>query len=96
MLNCARDALGRRHPPEVALEAGLAAWPGVEREELMDLPDALGRLGPPRREVVVLRFVGGFGPAEIAEILGAPEGTVHSRPARGLAELRLGLRGQGP
>ena len=52
---------------------------------------ALGTLGDPFREVVVLREIEGFGYEEIAEILGITVGTVKSRLARGRAALREAL-----
>ena len=41
-----------------------------------------------RRVVVVLRYGLGYPPAAIAELLDLPPGTVHSRLARALEELR--------
>jgi DNA-directed RNA polymerase specialized sigma24 family protein len=38
--------------------------------------------------VLVLRYGLGLPPAEIAELLGLPVGTIHSRLARGLDDLR--------
>lgn len=59
----------------------------------MPLPDAaleraLADLPPERRAVVVLRYWLGYTPAEIAPLLDVPVGTVHSRLARALGQLR--------
>ena len=68
----------------------------VERgEEWVDLRagdrgllEAVASLPLQRRVVVVLRYGIGMPPPAIAEVLGVPLGTVHSRLARALAELR--------
>jgi RNA polymerase sigma-70 factor (ECF subfamily) len=52
---------------------------------------ALATLSLERRTVVVLRYWLGFAVAEIAQLLGIPEGTVNSRLARGVRELRSQL-----
>jgi RNA polymerase sigma-70 factor, ECF subfamily len=52
------------------------------------LLEAVSRLSEPRRVVLVLRYGLGYPPAVIAELLGLPAGTVHSRLARALDELR--------
>jgi RNA polymerase sigma-70 factor (ECF subfamily) len=52
---------------------------------------ALAGLSPERRAVMVLRHLLGYAPPEIAEVLGVPVGTVHSRLARALADLRREL-----
>jgi RNA polymerase sigma-70 factor (ECF subfamily) len=49
---------------------------------------AVARLTPQRRVVVVLRYGIGYSPAEIAALLEIPVGTVHSRLARALDDLR--------
>lgn len=49
---------------------------------------AVGHLPEDRRVPVVLRYLFGYRPSEIGEILDLPEGTVSSRLARGLAQLR--------
>ena len=70
-----------------------------ERRELLQL--ALNRLSPDLREAVVLRDLNDLDYAEIAQVLGVPQGTVKSRINRGRLELarvlkRMGVvRGQG-
>src|SRR5262245_4739157 len=50
------------HDPSVSIDEDRAA--------LIDLADALARLDPKDRAIVGLRFIGGFGSAEIAGALG--------------------------
>jgi RNA polymerase sigma-70 factor (ECF subfamily) len=72
--------------------------PGPAWAEEAEDPEALAALaGLPaeRRAVVVLRHLLDYTPPEIAEILEIPEGTVNSRLARALAELREQL-GEAP
>lgn len=52
------------------------------------LLQAVAGLSPQRRVVIVLRYGMGHTPAAIAELLGLPVGTIHSRLARGLEDLR--------
>ncbi len=56
----------------------------LEREELLD---AIGRLSPDMRSVVLLHYYQGMGVAEIAELLNVPEGTVSSRLSRSRSRL---------
>ena len=56
----------------------------VERGEL---EAAIARLAPERRAVVVLRYVLGYTPGEIARLLELPRGTVNSRLRRALDEM---------
>ena len=71
--------------PEIAVE-----WSGVAGEA-EDVRAAVARLSPDRRAVVVLRFWLQLTPGEIAEALEVPVGTVNSRLARALADLRAVL-----
>jgi RNA polymerase sigma-70 factor (ECF subfamily) len=51
------------------------------------LPSALQVLAPEQRAVVVLRYLLGYTPGEIADLLGYPRGTVNSRLRRALDRL---------
>jgi RNA polymerase sigma-70 factor (ECF subfamily) len=53
-----------------------------------ELLEAVAGLSLQRRVVIVLRYGLGYTPTAIAEVLGIPTGTVNSRLARALAELR--------
>ncbi|MEL6673992.1 MAG: RNA polymerase sigma factor [Bacteroidota bacterium] len=58
-----------------------------DREELVQ--QALARISPEFRSVVVLRMLKGYSTRETAEILQLPQGTVLSRLARGMEKLRI-------
>ncbi|MGN6380637.1 MAG: RNA polymerase sigma factor [Gaiellales bacterium] len=62
-------------------------WRDVRGEDAA-LLEAVAALNPQRRVVIVLRYGLGYPPPEIAALLGLPVGTVHSRLARALDELR--------
>lgn len=64
-----------------------AEWMDV-RDGDVALLDAVSALPLQRRVVVVLRFGLGLTPSAIAEVLGVPVGTVSSRLARALDQLR--------
>ncbi|TDC58845.1 RNA polymerase sigma factor [Actinomadura sp. GC306] len=66
----------------------------ARRETGRELAVLLARLPPDQRAAVVLRHVADLPVAEIAVVLGMPEGTVKSHVSRGLARLRV-LRGAG-
>lgn len=56
-----------------------------------DMQRAVAALDPDRRAAVVMRYWLDLTPREIADHLDVPVGTVHSRLARGLADLRESL-----
>ena len=70
----------RRELPSENLEASTAAPPHPERDFLWRV---LAQLDDDRRDVIVLHDLEGYTGAEIAQLLGIPANTVHSR-------LRLG------
>jgi RNA polymerase sigma factor (sigma-70 family) len=57
-------------------------------ETRAELLDALARLTPRQRAVLVLRYFNDLTEAETAEVLGCSPGTVKSNASRGLARLR--------
>lgn len=67
-----------------------AALEDRERKDLLQA--ALARLSPEMREVVILRDLQDMDYAEIAQVLGVPEGTVKSRINRGRLELARALK----
>ena len=104
-LNTARSEMARKRyrTPHVSIdEAGLdvpdgaAGEKGVaarldEARQASAFADALGRLPDFMREVVVLRCSRELTFAEIAEVTGAPQGTLKSRFHRAVAALREAL-----
>ena len=80
----------QRDPRTVELDGSLCG--DEERlERARELMDALARLDPDRRVVVVLRSLLGYTPQEVAEVLELPVGTIHSRLHRAMADLRVAL-----
>jgi RNA polymerase sigma-70 factor (sigma-E family) len=72
------------------LAGALAERPGGQQgpETREALLDALGRLGPRQRAVIVLRYWLDLSEAETAAALNCSVGTVKSQASRGLAALR--------
>ncbi|MEZ5155912.1 MAG: RNA polymerase sigma factor [Solirubrobacterales bacterium] len=80
-------------------EVGAEPWLDDRREAAVEGPDsraeqvpaplmdALGRLSPERRAVVVMRYLLDYTPSEIADALELPTGTVNSRLRRALDQL---------
>jgi RNA polymerase sigma-70 factor (ECF subfamily) len=63
----------------------------VSRERARDLHSALDKLPPEQRDVIVMRFVLGLSPGEIAERIGRSEDAVHGLQHRGRITLRREL-----
>lgn len=82
------DDIGGR---EIASDAPSAEERLIGAAERDYLLRALAELPPALREVLVLREIEGLSYREIAEVTGAPIGTVMSRLSRGRAELRKTL-----
>ncbi len=85
-VNRARDLLrAERRRKTTSLDEATEA---PVRAEVSGLLAAVSALPREQREVVVLHHVLGFSLKEVAEIVGAPEGTVSSRLGRGVAQVR--------
>ena len=81
-------ARARRLRQEVAIEAvPEMAAPPADVTGLGALGEALARLSPEHRAVVVMRYLLELTPGEISEALDLPRGTVNSRLRRGLDAL---------
>jgi RNA polymerase sigma-70 factor (sigma-E family) len=78
----------REHATAELPEPGSVADPAVDSALRLTLGDALRRLTPRQRAVVVLRYYEDRPEAEVAEILGCGVGTVRSQTHRSLARLR--------
>jgi RNA polymerase sigma-70 factor (ECF subfamily) len=63
----------------------------LSRERARDLHTALEKLPPEQRDVIVMRFVLGLSPREIAERIGRSEDAVHGLQHRGRTTLRREL-----
>ncbi|HLI40401.1 MAG TPA: sigma-70 family RNA polymerase sigma factor [Streptosporangiaceae bacterium] len=94
--------LRHRGPAGLALSAAIAAEGRQARDPAeavvsrVAIEDAVGVLGPegsPDREVWRLMYVEDRPVAEVAELMGVPEGTVKSRAHRARRLLRAALRG---
>jgi RNA polymerase sigma-70 factor, ECF subfamily len=72
-----------RHPEQEAEDVG--------RERLADLREALESLPTEQREVIVLRFIAGLSPVEIAQRIGRSEDAVHGLQHRARRTLRREL-----
>jgi RNA polymerase sigma-70 factor (ECF subfamily) len=94
--NCVRDhASGGRRTESLGEEAQAVRFDGPDAEdqaawglERRRLDRVLARLPPDFREVVVLREMEDMSYRQIADVVGAPMGTVMSRLARGRALLK--------
>ncbi len=58
----------------------------------LETREVVASLGEPYREVILLRYYGGFSCAEVSEKLGVPVGTVTKRLSRAYAMLRKKLQ----
>ncbi len=63
----------------------------IARERAADLQEAMSKLPDEQREVIVMRFVLGLSPREIAERIGRSEDAVHGLQHRGRVTLRREL-----
>jgi RNA polymerase sigma factor (sigma-70 family) len=95
LLNAGRNRARVRRVPttELVFDPGTepAADPLAGREARDTWSRLLAGLSPAQRTAVVLRHIDGLSYAEIAEVVGRPEGTVKAHVHRGLVALRIAL-----
>jgi RNA polymerase sigma-70 factor (ECF subfamily) len=91
--NVALDHLrARRQIPFEEVRTSDEGLDEMSFDRLECLREALLRLPPDQREVLVLRHVAGLTPGEIAERLGKSEGSIHGLHHRGRGALQAALR----
>ena len=89
--NRQRQPVAQEDPPDESPDADpTLPLERAEREKIVE--DALNKLGPEHRAVVVLKDFDGHRYEEISAILNVPVGTVRSRLHRARCELRERLR----
>jgi RNA polymerase sigma-70 factor (ECF subfamily) len=104
--NRAYRALRSRAAPTASIDDNTERVPAADEGEGSDEPQftpedaaavhaALDRLAPPRREVLLLRFMQDLSYEQIARVVGCPVGTVRSRIHLAKRELREILRKAG-
>jgi len=91
LINECHRELRRRKQFSPEGEAALPDAAGPDQYDHLPLKEAVGRLPEELRQVVVLRYFGGYTLAETAAALDVPAGTVSTRQRRALALLRLEL-----
>ena len=90
--NAAIDSMrGRRAVPCEEVRSPELEDGSVARERAADLQEAISKLPEEQREVIVMRFVLGLSPKEIAERIGRSEDAVHGLQHRGRITLRREL-----
>lgn len=88
VINVCRDEL-RRRKRELAVET--IPETAAEAYDALPLKEAIRRLPPPLRDVIVLRYFTGLTLGETAQTLDIPRGTVATRQRKALSLLKLDL-----
>ena len=95
-LNRCRDLWRAAWVKRVVLGSPFDCIPGPDeiemRTEKADLMEAVNRLSPSFKEVLLLHYYQGFGISEIAQMLDLPEGTISSRLSRARKKLEQILK----
>ncbi|NKQ55897.1 SigE family RNA polymerase sigma factor [Amycolatopsis sp. K13G38] len=98
VVNGSRSVLRRRktareYVPPHAVNARSAESLAMLSSEHQAVVNALSKLPPRQREVLVLRYYGGMSEAEISEVAGISKGTVKSTASRALESLQKAMSG---
>lgn len=95
-LNRCRDLWRAAWVKRVVLGSPFDCIPGPDeiemRTEKADLMEAVNRLSPSFKEVLLLHYYQGFGISEISQMLDLPEGTISSRLSRARKKLEQILK----
>jgi len=96
VVNGSRSVLRRRktareYVPPHAVNARSAESLAMLSSEHQSVVNALSKLPPRQREVLVLRYYGGLSEAEISEVAGISKGTVKSTASRALEALQKAM-----
>ncbi len=95
-LNRCRDLWRAAWVKRVVLGSPFDCIPGPDeiemRTEKADLMEAVNRLSPSFKEVLLLHYYQGFGISEISRMLDLPEGTISSRLSRARKKLEQILK----
>jgi RNA polymerase sigma-70 factor (ECF subfamily) len=83
-----RNQRQRRLDRHAAREAVVTSGGEQRSDRIESLDDAVKRLSPPLRDVVLLHYVEGFSVEEVAGVLRIPRGTVKSRLHNARKQLR--------
>ena len=82
------EAAQRALDPQATADPAAVAWAGIRAETVRA---ALSELPGPQRQALALAYFGGYTQREIAELTGAPLGTVKTRMFAAMRRLQLSL-----
>lgn len=68
-------------------------WSDETEFENLDLKEAIAKLPEQYRQLVILKYFGGYSTKEMADLLDIPMGTVGTRISKALSILRVDLEG---
>jgi len=86
------DDTAEQSPRDSVTDVAESAWTAIKRRQVRA---AMEVLPPAQRRVIELAYFGGLTRQEIADNIGVPLGTVHTRARLGLQKLRDALRQEG-
>ncbi len=96
LVNICRDKLKEKKrvmPLEAPLE--MASSSDKDADEAIVIRQAINKLAPKYKEIIILRYFLDYEYKDIAQILAIPDGTVKSRLNRGIAALKELMKGDG-
>lgn len=88
VINCCMDELRRRKRSFPTAEIEERGAEEMQSNERIDLERAFGKMKTKYRHPVMLKYYHGMTSAEIADILGKPEGTIKTWLREGLKQLK--------